>query len=119
MADDAARRAQNQRPHAKDAVDDLVRLLHFGKETLDIRIQLLIAMIIAVVADGMPLVIDALEDVWMRLGLLSRHIKCRMDAGRLEDVEHGRRILIIRAVIERQIGDLAFAIRSEFRHRRC
>ena len=117
MADAAARRAQDQRAHAEDAIEDLIRLRHLAEEPVHRRVELLVAVVVAVVADRVALVVDAPQDLRMRLRLHARDVERRLDARLLEHVEHRRCILVIGAVVERQVRDLALAVRHELRQR--
>ena len=67
-------------------MDDLVGLFHLGEESVDVGVEFLIAVVIAVVADGMSLVIDAAENLRMGLCLNACHVECRMYASVTQDV---------------------------------
>lgn len=107
VADDAARCAQDQRAHTEDTVDDLIGPLHLREEGVRRGVELLVVVVVAVVADGVMLGVDALQDIGVELCMLACHIKGRMDPVLLEDVEDGRRVLVVGAIVEGQVDDLA------------
>ena len=99
-------------------MDDLVGAFHLREECLRRDVEFLVIVIVAVIADGMVLCIDALQDIGMEFCMLARHIEGRLDAVLLEDVEDGRSVLLVGAVVKRQVDDLALFIRREVWHGR-
>ena len=118
VADDAARCAQDQRAHTEDTVDDLIGPLHLREEGVRRGVEFLVVVVVAVVADGMMLGVDALQDIGVELCMLACHIEGRVDSVLLEDVEDGRRVLVVGAIVEGQVDDLALFIGREVRHHR-
>ena len=63
MADAPARRTQDERAHTEDAIEDLIRLRHLAEEPVHRRIEFLVAVVVAVVADRVALIVDAPQDL--------------------------------------------------------
>ena len=72
-------------------------------------------MVVAVVADGMVFGEDALEYIGMEFRVLPRHVESGRHVVLLEDVEDGRRVLVVGAVVKGQVGHAAFAVWGDLR----
>ena len=112
----AARGADDERTHAENVVDHFIGVDNLFEEVFLVRIENVVAVAVAVVADGMAFGEDALEDVGVRFCHAADDIEGGVYAALFQDVEDGRRVLRVGAVVKGQVGDIGHRIGDEVRH---